>query len=100
VLLAVALLSGERITAVPSLRASVALGYLIVAGSIVGYSAYQFLLSRVRPTLAASYAYVNPVVAVGLGAALAGESVAPRAVGALALILSGVAMLALRRQTA
>ena len=100
VLLAVALLSGERITQVPSLRASVALGYLIVAGSIVGYSAYQFLLSRVRPTLAASYAYVNPVVAVGLGAALAGESVAPRAVGALALILSGVAMLALRRQTA
>jgi drug/metabolite transporter (DMT)-like permease len=100
VLLAVALLSGERITAVPSLRASFALVYLIVAGSIVGYSAYQFLLSRVRPTLAASYAYVNPVVAVGLGAALAGESVAPRAVGALALILSGVAMLALRRQTA
>lgn len=53
-----------------------------------------------RPTLAASYAYVNPVVAVGLGAALAGESVAPRAVGALALILGGVAMLALRRQAA
>ena len=96
----VAVLHGERITAVPSLRATAALGYLIVAGSIVGYSAYQFLLSRVRPTLAASYAYVNPVVAVGLGAAVAGESVAPRAVGALALILGGVAMLAIRRQAA
>ena len=100
VLLVFAVLHGERITAVPSLRATAALGYLIVAGSIIGYSAYQFLLSRVRPTLAASYAYVNPVVAVGLGAAVAGESVAPRAVGALALILGGVAMLAIRRQAA
>jgi drug/metabolite transporter (DMT)-like permease len=99
-LLAVALVYGERIAELPSLRASLALGYLIVAGSVVGYSAYQYLLSRVRPTLAASYAYVNPVVAVGLGAVIAGESVAPRAVGALALILSGVAMLALRRQAA
>src|SRR5437867_3592016 len=93
-------LHGERITAVPSLRSTAALGYLIVAGSLIGYSAYQFLLSRVRPTLAASYAYVNPVVAVGLGAAVAGESVAPRAVGALALILGGVAMLAIHRQAA
>src|SRR5712664_1276287 len=100
VMLLLALLHGERMTAMPSARSALALGYLIVAGSIVGYSAYQFLLSRVRPTLAASYAYVNPVVAVGLGAALAGERVAPRAVGALALILGGVAMLALRRQAA
>jgi drug/metabolite transporter (DMT)-like permease len=100
-LFACALLHGERLpAAMPSARATLALGYLIVAGSIVGYSAYQFLLSRVRPTLAASYAYVNPVVAVGLGAAMAGETVAPRAVGALVLILSGVAMLALRRQAA
>jgi drug/metabolite transporter (DMT)-like permease len=98
VLMVVALLHGERLAAVPPLRPTLALAYLITAGSIVGYSAYQFLLSRVRPTLATSYAYVNPVVAVGLGAALAGETVAPRAVGALALILSGVAMLALRRQ--
>jgi drug/metabolite transporter (DMT)-like permease len=100
VLLVLAVLRGERMTAVPSTQAVLALGYLIVAGSIVGYSAYQFLLSRVRPTLAASYAYVNPVVAVSLGAAVAGESIAPRAVGALALILGGVAMLALRRQAA
>ncbi len=100
VILVLALLRGERFAAVPSGRATLALGYLIVAGSIVAYSAYQFLLSRLRPTLATSYAYVNPVVAVGLGAAVAGESVAPRAVGALVLILSGVAMLALRRQAA
>jgi drug/metabolite transporter (DMT)-like permease len=100
VLLAVALLRGERLAAMPGPRAAGALLYLIVFGSIVGYSAYQFLLSRVRPALAASYAYVNPIVAVGLGAALAGETIAPRAVGALGLILGGVAMLALRRQPA
>jgi len=99
-LLFFAVLHGERIRAVPTAGATLALAYLIVAGSIVGYSAYQYLLSRVRPTLAASYAYVNPVVAVGLGAAVAGESVAPRALGALALILGGVAMLAIRRQSA
>jgi drug/metabolite transporter (DMT)-like permease len=100
VLLAFALLYGERLAAIPSSRALVAFAYLVVAGSIVGYSAYAFLLGRVRPTLAASYAYVNPVIAVFLGAALAGEAVAPHALGALGLILGGVAMLALRRATA
>ena len=100
VLTTLALSRGERLTAIPSGRAIAALVYLIVLGSIVAYTAYQFLLSKVRPTLAASYAYVNPVVAVGLGAAIAGETVAPQAVGALALILGGVAMLALRRQAA
>jgi drug/metabolite transporter (DMT)-like permease len=100
VLLAVALVRGERVAAVPPGRAVAALAYLTVFGSVVAYTAYQFLLSRVRPTLAASYAYVNPVVAVGLGAALAGEAVAPRALGALALILGGVAMLAFRRRPA
>ncbi len=54
------------------------------------------MLATVRPTLAASYAYVNPLVALALGAAVFGESVAPRAVAALALILAGVALLALR----
>ena len=99
-ILLVALVRGERLTAVPSPRALWAMAYLIVFGSIVGYSAYQYLLSRVRPTLATSYAYVNPVVAVSLGALLAGEAVAPRAIGALGLILGGVAMLALRRAPA
>ncbi|HEX9577755.1 MAG TPA: EamA family transporter, partial [Myxococcales bacterium] len=86
--------------AAPSAHAVLALVYLTIFGSIVAYTAYQFLLSKVRPTLAASYAYVNPVVAVGLGAALAGETVAPRALGALALILGGVALIAFRRRAA
>jgi drug/metabolite transporter (DMT)-like permease len=100
VMLAVALVRGERIAAAPSAHAVLALVYLTIFGSIVAYTAYQFLLSKVRPTLAASYAYVNPVVAVGLGAALAGETVAPRALWALALILGGVALLAFRRRAA
>jgi drug/metabolite transporter (DMT)-like permease len=94
-LTAVAIVRGERITDVPPAQATLALVYLSVFGSVIAYTAYQFLLQRVRPTLATSYAYVNPVVAVGLGAAVAGEAVAPRAIGALALILGGVAMLAL-----
>jgi len=97
---ALALLRGERLHTVPSGRALIALAYLVVFGSIIAYTAYQFLLSQVRPTLATSYAYVNPIVAVGLGAAIAGETVAPQAMGALVLILGGVAMLALKRQTA
>ncbi|HET7789132.1 MAG TPA: drug/metabolite exporter YedA [Myxococcales bacterium] len=94
VLTAVAVVRGERITQAPPAHATLALAYLSVFGSVIAYTAYQFLLQRVRPTLATSYAYVNPVVAVGLGAAVAGEAVAPRAIGALALILGGVAMLA------
>ena len=79
VLLAISLLHGDRLTAMPGPRPLMAFAWLVFAGSIVGYSAYGFLLSRVRPTLAASYAYVNPIVAVGLGAVVADEAVAPRA---------------------
>ncbi len=98
VLTALALARGERFTVVPTAHATLALLYLVVFGSIVAYTAYQFLLTRVRPTLAASYAYVNPIVAVALGALLAGESVSPRAIGALVLILGGVALVALQKQ--
>lgn len=89
--------SGERFAHVPTTPALWAWLYLVVFGSIVGYSAYGFLLARVRPTLATSYAYVNPVVAVFLGAMLAGEAVAPTAVAALAFILAGVGLLAFQR---
>src|SRR3989442_2810026 len=82
VLLLFAVLHGERVSAVPTARATLALAYLIVAGSIVGYSAYQYLLSRVRPTLAASYAYVNPALAGRPRGAVPPGSVAPRAIGA------------------
>jgi len=96
VLLCAALLSGERLTAVPDARALGAFLYLVVFGSMVAYSAYTFLLANVRPALATSYAYVTPVVAVLLGALLAGERVTSVSVAALALILTGVALVATR----
>src|SRR5437879_3162201 len=100
VLLAAALVHGERLAALPSPRPLLAFAYLVLIGSIVAYSAYAFLLQRVRPALATSYAYVNPVIALALGAALAGEAIAPRSLGALGLILGGVAMVALSRAPA
>ncbi|OFV81923.1 MAG: transporter [Acidobacteria bacterium RBG_13_68_16] len=69
-----------------------ALAYLIVFGSWVGFSAYVFLLRRVRPTVATSYAYVNPVIAMALGVALAGERVTPTEWAAMPVILAGVAL--------
>ena len=60
------------------LRAVYALAYLIVMGSLVGFTAYLFLLKAVRPALSASYAYVNPPVAVLIGVLFAGERVGVR----------------------
>jgi len=67
--------------------------YLVTLGSLVGFTAYIFLLKSVSPAKASTYAYVNPLVAVFLGWAVAGEPVAARTLGAAAIILSGVAMI-------
>ena len=70
-----------------------ALLYLIVAGSIVGYTAFLWLLHYESPTKVGTYAYVNPVVAVILGYFLAGESIGPRTVlGTLLVLVSVVAI--------
>ncbi|GAC1347914.1 MAG: drug/metabolite exporter YedA [Myxococcales bacterium] len=98
VVLAVSFVRGDRLRALPPLVPALALAYLIVFGSMVGYSAYLFLLSRLRPAAATSYAYVNPVVAVALGALFAGEKAAPTALAALALILCGVGLVTLLRK--
>lgn len=81
---------GERITRVPPLEATLAVGYLAAFGSIVAFSAYVWLLQNVRPALATSYAYVNPPIAVLLGALLLGERFGITAIGAMAVILAGV----------
>ena len=57
-----------------------ALAYLIVAGSIVAFTAYVWLLHHESPTRVGTYAYVNPVVAVLLGYFLGGEAIGPRTV--------------------
>jgi len=97
VLLAFSLLAGEHWPSAPSLSANLAILYLALAGSLVGFSAYLFLLNTVRPALATSYAYVNPPVAVLVGALLGGELVHALDVVAMAVILAGVALIALGR---
>lgn len=80
-----------------SLRSVLALGYLIVFGSLLGYSAYVWLLRVTPPALASTYAFVNPVVAVFLGWLLAGERVTPRIVLASLVIVGGVALITVAR---
>lgn len=87
-------LMGERIVEMPGAVAWVALAYLIVMGSIVAYTAYVYLLETVRPALATSYAYVNPVVAVILGLTLGAEIISGPIFIALPLILVGVGLTA------
>lgn len=92
-----ALAAGERFTHVPSVHATLALVYLIVAGSIVGFTAYIYLLHNVRPVLATSYAYVNPPVAVLVGVALGGETVHRLDIVGTAIILAGVVAITLAK---
>ncbi len=64
-------------------------------GSIIAFSAYIWLLRVSTPTRVSTYAYVNPVVAVLLGWALAGEALTVRMIIAAAVIVSGVALITL-----
>ena len=68
-------------------------------GSVVAFSAYNYLLERVRPTLASSNAWVNPIFAVALGAGVGGEIVGPSVWIAGALVLGAVVLLSLRPAT-
>lgn len=95
VMLVAGLLLGERFAAVPTPKALASVGYLLLFGSLIGFSAYIWLLHNVRPALAGSYAYVNPVIAVVLGVMLAGERFTPHDIGAMAVILLGVVAITL-----
>ena len=64
--------------ALVSVKSLAALGYLAIAGSLVAYSAYFWLLNRFPPTLVATHTYVNPVVALVLGWSIAGEVITGR----------------------
>ena len=81
---------GERFHGTPSTLAIAAFCYLVVFGSIIGFSAYIWLLHHVRPALAGSYAYVNPAIAVALGAWLARERFGSHELLAMGVILLGV----------
>ena len=67
--------------------------YLLVFGSLVGFTAYSWLLNNVTPAMATTYAYVNPVVAVFLGWLIAGEPLTPRMLSAAAVIVSSVILI-------
>jgi drug/metabolite transporter (DMT)-like permease len=77
-------------------RTGAALGYLIVMGSLVGFAAFIYALSQLPTSFVSLYAYVNPVVAVALGALVLGETVGWRLVVAIAVILSGMAIVSMR----
>jgi drug/metabolite transporter (DMT)-like permease len=81
-----------------SARSWLAFVYLLVLGSIVGYTAYVYLLHHTTPALASTYAYVNPVIAVLLGWAIAGEPLTGRTLVAAAVILAGVVVITLARR--
>ncbi len=100
VLAIVATLSGDVASLEPSAvsgRSLASFLYLVVFGSLVTYSAYVWLLRRVGPARLSSHGYVNPMVAVALGAALAGEPITLAVVIASLLILASVIVLVTRR---
>ena len=79
-----------------STRSALALLYLIVFGAIIAFTAYVWLLRVTTPARAATYAYVNPVVAVVLGWSLASEPLGPRVLLAAAMIVAAVVLILAR----
>lgn len=94
VLFAMGLCTGERLSAHDFTPSAIgALCFLIVFGSLVGFSAYLWLLNNVPTTLASTYAYVNPIVALGIGIGFLHERFSwPLAAGS-ATIVAGVALM-------
>ncbi len=95
-LLLAGLIRGETFTT-PSTASTLSLIYLITFGSLLAFTAYAYLLRVVRPALATSYAYVNPVVAIVLGVWLGKETITGAAWIALPMIVVAVALIAARR---
>lgn len=80
-----------------TLRSALSWAYLVFAGSLIGFTAYIYLLNTVSAAKAATYAYVNPIIAVLLGWAFAGETIGLRTVVAAAVTLAGVAIITLKQ---
>ena len=93
----VGLALGERLAWPPAAAPTWAMLYLVIAGSILGFTAYIWLLHHVRPALATSYAYVNPPIAVLIGVLLGGETINAHGIGAMAVILSAVVIITLSK---
>jgi drug/metabolite transporter (DMT)-like permease len=96
VLIVLGIVHGERIAVPLDAEPMLAIAYLVVFGSLIAFSAYGFLLRNVRPAVATSYAYVNPIVAIVLGMSFRHEQLTGRAMVATVLTLGGVFILARR----
>jgi drug/metabolite transporter (DMT)-like permease len=96
--LAIGFTIGERFTHVPGLEATAAMLYLALFGSVIGYSAFVWLVKHVRPALATSYAYVNPPIALLLGVLLLDEPINSHTVTAMVLILTSIGIVTLGKR--
>jgi drug/metabolite transporter (DMT)-like permease len=76
-----------------SLRGGLALLYLVVFGSLMGFTAFIWLLARMPAARVASHAYVNPIVAVALGYFAAGETITLRMLAGMALVIVSVVLI-------
>jgi len=82
-----------------SKTSTVGLVYLITFGSLIGFTSYIWLLDKVSPARLGTYAYVNPIVAVLLGWAIAGETLTIRTAVAAAIVICAVALITSARST-
>jgi drug/metabolite transporter (DMT)-like permease len=95
VLTVAGLLAGEHV-GTPSGESAWAWAYLVVIGSLVAYTSYTWLLRNAPISQVATYAYVNPVVAVVLGALILNEHVGAATIAGSALIVASVAAIVRR----
>ena len=92
-LLALSAVLGEQPAAAPDTRAWASWVYLVLAGSIVGFSAYMVLLQRTSAALASSYTFVNPIIGLVMGVLLGGEVVSAGEWAAAGVVCAGVVLL-------
>ena len=97
VLVVLSALSGESMRFPTVVAPWLAWAYLVVFGSLVAFNAYMVLLARASAALASSYSFVNPLIAMFLGVALAGETVSRFEWMSVGVVLGGVVLLMWRR---
>jgi drug/metabolite transporter (DMT)-like permease len=100
-LLLLGTMSGDWSRFIPSAfsaRSLLSALYLMLMGSLVGFTSYVWLLKNAPITLVSTYAYVNPVVAVFLGSLLAAEALTPRVLLAAGVIIAAVALITLKKK--
>jgi drug/metabolite transporter (DMT)-like permease len=100
-LLLTGLLGGEGARIAPEIftpKVLLAWVYLVVFGSLIGFSAFTYLLRVTTPQKVSTSAFVNPLVAVGLGWLLLDESITPRTLLAAAIIIGAVVLIRVRSE--